>query len=105
MYCFSVVVTHPKWYFKYQTILEVVLYLCKILIGCLGSFGPQCSKKCLPGFYGFGCKMKCTCGVCDRFNGSCLEGKLYDDWSYNKFVAQIKFIFHAFKLITFFFVK
>ncbi|XP_056018513.1 uncharacterized protein LOC130054096 [Ostrea edulis] len=41
---------------------------------CLGSFGPQCSKKCLPGFYGFGCKMKCTCGVCDRFNGSCLEG-------------------------------
>ncbi|XP_056018472.1 uncharacterized protein LOC130054085 [Ostrea edulis] len=40
---------------------------------CLGSFGPQCSKTCLPGFYGFGCKMKCTCGVCDRFNGSCLE--------------------------------
>lgn len=81
--------------------MELVLYLCKILIACLGSFGPQCSKTCLPGFYGFGCKMKCTCGVCDRFNGSCLEGKLYDDWSYNKFVAQIKFIFHAFKLITF----
>ncbi|XP_062597560.1 multiple epidermal growth factor-like domains protein 10 [Saccostrea cucullata] len=42
-------------------------------IECIGYFGPQCNKECVPGFYGFGCRRKCNCNTCDRINGTCLQ--------------------------------
>ncbi|XP_062598857.1 multiple epidermal growth factor-like domains protein 11 isoform X1 [Saccostrea cucullata] len=52
---------------------------------CIGSYGPQCNKGCLPGYYGFGCRKKCRCEECDSVNGSCYfksepKGKPLESW-------------------------
>lgn len=40
-------------------------------VQCVGFHGHQCTTKCLPGFYGFGCRLNCSCVPCNNINGSC----------------------------------
>ena len=32
-------------------------------VACMGSFGPNCSDPCPAGYFGHGCRRRCTCAV------------------------------------------
>lgn len=54
----------------FQILLFVVLLFIKvslniIIVGCVGSYGENCSHPC---------SVHCINGACDRFNGSCVSG-------------------------------
>nr|XP_034315180.1 uncharacterized protein LOC105328753 isoform X1 [Crassostrea gigas]XP_034315181.1 uncharacterized protein LOC105328753 isoform X1 [Crassostrea gigas]XP_034315182.1 uncharacterized protein LOC105328753 isoform X1 [Crassostrea gigas] len=40
-------------------------------VECVGFYGHQCTSPCSPGFYGFGCRLNCSCIPCNNINGSC----------------------------------
>nr|XP_034337453.1 uncharacterized protein LOC105318438 isoform X2 [Crassostrea gigas] len=47
-------------------------------IPCVGSFGINCSGRCVDGFFGFGCLGRCNCSedqICDSRDG-CMEDKI-----------------------------
>lgn len=47
-------------------------------IPCVGSFGINCSGRCVEGFFGFGCLGRCNCSedqICDSRDG-CMEGRI-----------------------------
>lgn len=47
-----------------------ILYL-DYISECVGFYGHQCTSPCSPGFYGFGCRLNCSCVPCNNINGSC----------------------------------
>lgn len=52
-----------------------------ILTACVGSFGINCSGRCVDAFYGFGCLSRCNCTgdqICDHVVG-CKKDKTKHD--------------------------
>nr|XP_034337447.1 uncharacterized protein LOC105319949 isoform X3 [Crassostrea gigas] len=55
-------------------------------IPCVGSFGINCSGRCVDAFYGFGCLSRCNCSgdqICDHVVG-CKKDKTKHDTEFTK---------------------
>uniref|UniRef100_K1PL56 Uncharacterized protein n=1 Tax=Magallana gigas TaxID=29159 RepID=K1PL56_MAGGI len=62
------------WFWKNH---DIAALRCSVVTTCVGSFGINCSGRCVDGFYGFGCLSPCNCSedqICDSRDG-CMEDK------------------------------